>query len=78
MSKKKECDSCGSEVLKLHKVTRRYPEEEGLLCDVCYSTYCGHAYLYPGNKHDGRIILATIAQCTNMILKVIRDKTDRE
>ena len=70
----KECDSCGSEVPRLHKVTRNYPPAEMSMCDVCFSTQCGSLGLYPNNVVDEHTILRTMAQCTNMILAAIRRK----
>jgi hypothetical protein len=69
---KKECESCGSEVSRVHPVDRNYPPKKMEICDVCYETQCGSLGLYPTNVVDGHILLRAMAQCTNMVLAAIK------
>lgn len=70
-----ECSSCGFGPVEAVQCDSNYrhmkwrPGEEPWLCDVCADSLVGNAY-------PDVVVLRTIAACTNMVLKEIRDSRD--
>ncbi len=70
-----ECESCSWPTEKLNEAHGGLDRSDKVwMCDVCYSTLVGNAYLYPNQYRDSAVILRTIAVCTNMVLAKLEDR----
>ena len=73
------CDSCdATDPEGYYRVDRRLPEHYfGFVCAVCYNTFCGKPYCYPTTDTNPAVILTSMAQCTNMILRKLEETGGR-
>lgn len=68
-----ECDNCSSEDIEVRNYKGNDKQQTANLCEVCSSTFLSHALFYPSqctNMH----LFRSLALCTNIILRAIRDK----
>lgn len=76
------CESCQSEDLEVEAYSdqRNWPKSEGKtvdMCEVCAGTLLGNAFQYPALYQKESHLYMCVAQCTNMILKAIREEKNR-
>lgn len=73
-----ECHLCGYEQPTLNAVEQHghgNVDEPALLCDLCYNTNAGNAYLWPNAYHPGVLDNSRVAvQLAHIILDAIAAK----